>query len=86
MTRPELGPEGAGSAPLNQRWRTLQHITASPQQTGATARAALVLTHFRVRLHHVNFVEITSLKSDLLRYRHNDGPRVTPGDLWKDCA
>jgi DDE superfamily endonuclease len=35
-----------GFALLNQRWRTLQHITASPSKTGAIARAALVLTHF----------------------------------------
>jgi hypothetical protein len=35
-----------GFALLNQRWRTLQHITASPSKTGAVARAALVLTHF----------------------------------------
>jgi DDE superfamily endonuclease len=28
------------------RWRTLQHITASPSKIGAIARAALVLTHF----------------------------------------
>jgi DDE superfamily endonuclease len=35
-----------GFALLNQRWRTLQHITASPSKIGAIARAALVLTHF----------------------------------------
>jgi hypothetical protein len=35
-----------GFALLSQRWRTLQHITASPSKTGAIARAALVLTHF----------------------------------------
>ena len=35
-----------GFALLNQRWRTLQHITASPSKTGAIARSALVLTHF----------------------------------------
>jgi hypothetical protein len=35
-----------GFALLNQRWRTLQHITASPSRTGDIARAALVLTHF----------------------------------------
>jgi DDE superfamily endonuclease len=35
-----------GFALLNQRWRTLQHITASPGKIGAIARAALVLTHF----------------------------------------
>jgi hypothetical protein len=28
------------------RWRTLQHITASPSKIGDIARAALVLTHF----------------------------------------
>ncbi len=31
---------------LTQRWRTLQHITASPSKITAIARAALVLTHF----------------------------------------
>ncbi len=30
---------------LNQRWRTLQHITASPSKIGDIARAALVLAH-----------------------------------------
>jgi DDE superfamily endonuclease len=35
-----------GFALLNQRWRALQHITASPSKIGAIARAALVLTHF----------------------------------------
>jgi hypothetical protein len=35
-----------GFALLTQRWRTLQHITASPSKIGDIARAALVLTHF----------------------------------------
>jgi hypothetical protein len=35
-----------GFALLGQRWRTLQHITASPSKIGDIARAALVLTHF----------------------------------------
>jgi hypothetical protein len=35
-----------GLALLNQRWRTLQHITASPSKIGDITRAALVLTHF----------------------------------------
>jgi hypothetical protein len=35
-----------GFALLNQRWRALQHITASPSKIGDIARAALVLTHF----------------------------------------
>ena len=30
---------------LTQRWRTLQHITASPGKITSIARAALVLTH-----------------------------------------
>jgi hypothetical protein len=34
-----------GFALLNQRWRTLQHITASPSKIGDIT-AALVLTHF----------------------------------------
>jgi DDE superfamily endonuclease len=35
-----------GFALLTGRWRTLQHITASPGKIGDIARAALVLTHF----------------------------------------
>jgi hypothetical protein len=35
-----------GFALLSQRWRTLQHITASPSKISDIARAALVLTHF----------------------------------------
>ncbi len=35
-----------GFALLSQRWRTLQHITASPSKISNIARAALVLTHF----------------------------------------
>jgi DDE superfamily endonuclease len=35
-----------GFALLNQRWRTLQHITASPSKITGIARAALVLTHY----------------------------------------
>jgi DDE superfamily endonuclease len=34
---------------LTGRWRTLQHITASPGKIGDIARAALVLTHFEHR-------------------------------------
>jgi DDE superfamily endonuclease len=36
----------SGFALLSQRWRTLQHITASPGKIGDIARAALILTHF----------------------------------------
>lgn len=35
-----------GFALLNQRWRTLQHITASPSKIGDITRATLVLTHY----------------------------------------
>jgi hypothetical protein len=35
-----------GFALLTGRWRTLQHVTASPSKIGGIARAALVLTHF----------------------------------------
>jgi hypothetical protein len=35
-----------GFALLTGRWRTLQHITASPSKIGGIVRAALVLTHF----------------------------------------
>jgi len=31
---------------LTGRWRTLQHITASPRKISDIARAALVLPHF----------------------------------------
>lgn len=34
-----------GFALLEQRWRTLQHITLSPSRVGDIAKAALVLTH-----------------------------------------
>jgi hypothetical protein len=39
-------PGERGFALLTGRWRTLQHITASPCKIGDIARAALVLTHF----------------------------------------
>ena len=35
-----------GFALLSQRWKTLQHVTASPSDIGPIARAALVLTLF----------------------------------------
>jgi DDE superfamily endonuclease len=35
-----------GFALLTQRWRTLQHITASPSKIGDIAQAALVLVHY----------------------------------------
>ena len=35
-----------GFALLTGRWRTLQHIAASPCKIGDIARAALILTHF----------------------------------------
>jgi hypothetical protein len=35
-----------GFALLSQRWKTLQHVTASPSQIGPIARAALVLVLF----------------------------------------
>jgi hypothetical protein len=35
-----------GFALLTGRWRTLQHITASPSKIGDITQAALVLTHF----------------------------------------
>jgi hypothetical protein len=38
--------EERGFALVTGRWRTLQHITASPGKIGDIARAALVLTHF----------------------------------------
>jgi DDE superfamily endonuclease len=38
-----------GFALLVGRWRTLQHVTASPSRIGDLAKAALVLTHFEHR-------------------------------------
>lgn len=35
-----------GFALLEQRWRTLRHLTISPSRVGDVAKAALVLTHF----------------------------------------
>jgi hypothetical protein len=35
-----------GFALFTGRWRTLQHITASPGRIGDIAQAAFVLTHF----------------------------------------
>lgn len=35
-----------GFALLEQRWRTLQHVSLSPSRVGDIAKAALVLTHF----------------------------------------
>jgi hypothetical protein len=35
-----------GFAVLTGRWRTLQHITASPRRIGGIVKAALVLTQF----------------------------------------
>ncbi|GAA2350006.1 hypothetical protein GCM10010170_039300 [Dactylosporangium salmoneum] len=38
-----------GLALLTQRWRALQHVTASPSRIGDFVNAALVLTHFEHR-------------------------------------
>jgi len=35
-----------GFALLTQRWRTLQHVSLSPNRIGDIAKAALVLVHF----------------------------------------
>ena len=40
----------AGFALLTQRWRTLQHVTASPGRIGLIARAALVLVLFEHKM------------------------------------
>jgi hypothetical protein len=39
-----------GFALLVQRWKTLQHITMSPNRIGKLARAALVLVHFEHKI------------------------------------
>jgi hypothetical protein len=41
-----------GFALLTQRWKTLQHTTASPRQISGIARAALVLTLFEHKMLH----------------------------------
>jgi hypothetical protein len=50
-----------GFALLNQRWRTLQHITASPSKTGRHHPCRPRPDTFRARLHHMTFIEITSV-------------------------
>ena len=50
-----------GFALLTGRWRTLQHITASPLQDRRYRPRALVLIHFRARLHQMKIAEITSV-------------------------
>ncbi len=47
-------PKMPGVALLTGRWRTLQHITASPSKIGDIARATLDPHAFRARLHHMN--------------------------------
>ena len=39
-------PGERGFALLTGRWRTLQHVTVSPNKISKIAQAALVLTHF----------------------------------------
>lgn len=39
-----------GFALLTERWRTLQHITASPERIGHIVKAALVLTQFEHKM------------------------------------
>ena len=46
MLRSLRCPGERGFALITQRWRTLQHITASPSKIGDIARAALIPTHF----------------------------------------
>ncbi len=50
-----------GFALLNQRWRTLQHITASPSKISRHHPRRPRPHPFRARLHHMKFAEITSL-------------------------
>jgi hypothetical protein len=49
-----------GFALLGQRWRTLQHITASSQQNRRHHRRRPHPHSIRAWLHHMNFAEITS--------------------------
>src|SRR5262249_1571385 len=50
-----------GFALLTGRWRTLQHITASPSKIRRHRPRRTRTDPFRIRLHHMNFAEITSL-------------------------
>jgi hypothetical protein len=43
----------------HKRWKTLQHVTASPSEIGPIARAALVLTLFEHQEAHVKVTEKT---------------------------
>jgi hypothetical protein len=60
-----------GFALLTQRWRTLQHTTASPSKIGDFVKAGLVLTHFEHRTYRF-LAEITSLAVE----RQNHGLQV----------
>ena len=48
-----------GIALLSQRWKAVQHVTASPSEIGAIARAALVLRAIRAQEAHVKVNEKT---------------------------
>jgi hypothetical protein len=50
-----------GFALITGRWRTLQHITASPGQNRRHHARRPRPHPFRARLHQINFVEITSV-------------------------
>jgi DDE superfamily endonuclease len=50
-----------GFALLTQRWRTLQHVTASPGRIGLIAKAALVLVLFEYKM--TKIVGKTSLRT-----------------------
>jgi len=52
-----------GFAPLTGRWRTLQHVTASPGKDRRYRPRCTRSDPFRVRPHHMNFAEITSVRS-----------------------
>jgi DDE superfamily endonuclease len=53
-----------GFALLTGRWRTLQHITASPSKIGDITCAALVLTHLSTATSHENRWDHLSAKCD----------------------
>jgi hypothetical protein len=57
-----------GFALLTGRWRTLQHITASPGKISDICTRHACPHPFRTRIHHMKFMEVTSV-ADQSSYR-----------------
>jgi hypothetical protein len=56
-----------GFALLTGRWRTLQHVTASPSKNREHSPRRTRPHPFRARLHHMNIAEITSVRCPQVR-------------------